>query len=250
MIFTMIDRFLSTIPPVSAVLIYLTCALTLISSLNMRYVYKFIFNFELVYKELEIHRLITPFFTQVLTKPIEFLYVVIFLHTLVKLEQAFISTNKKTSDFVFMLLFICTLLLLGTAILPAYLLGYELSMALVVVYSRLAPDIVWSLYGIFNVRNKYYPLVTILVSFGNSAERFKRGVLAAMVGYLYFFMTTGIVNFNRGKYKNLKINTPNIFKRIFDSNNDVNRGNTMTFSSQSVRNGNGTVGRSYSLRFD
>ncbi|KAK9830886.1 hypothetical protein WJX81_001804 [Elliptochloris bilobata] len=139
-----------------------------------------------ILRRLEVWRLITPFFN---LGKLDFHFLMLLVYIMqygVKLEQD--RFRNRTPDFVWMMLFSMVVLLATTLVLPRVMLGPQLIMVLVYLWSRAYPSANVSFMGVVTLQAFYLPLVFVVLSLCMGGDWLGE-LMGVLVGHLYYFLT-------------------------------------------------------------
>lgn len=163
----------------------------------------------LVFKRLQVWRLITNFF---FLGPFSFPFAVRLIMIAkygVSLERG--PFDKRTADFVWMLIFGALSLLVMAAVpyLWSPFMGISLVFMIVYVWSREFPNARINIYGLVSLKGFYLPwaMLALDLIFGNPL---KPDILGMVAGHLYYFLTV-LHPLAGGKFK---FNTPLLVHKI------------------------------------
>ncbi|KAM4051491.1 derlin-3 [Anomaloglossus baeobatrachus] len=168
------------------------------------------FNPDLIFKRLQIWRLVTNFlyFGHL---GFSFLFNMIFTYRYCKmLEET--SFRGRTADFVFMFLFGGLTITLFGLFVDLTFFGQAFTLMLVYVWCRKNPSVRINILGLVTVRAPYLPWVLLIFSLlgGDSILVDALGIAA---GHIYYFLEDVFPNQPGGKKL---LVTPEILKQIFD----------------------------------
>ncbi|KAK4256447.1 hypothetical protein QN277_009308 [Acacia crassicarpa] len=145
-------------------------------------------NYALVFKHLQVWRLVTNFFfLGPFSFPFAFRLIIIARYG-VSLERG--PFDKRTADYLWMLIF-GALSLLVIAVVPfgwTPFMGGPLVYMIVYVWSREFPDARINIYGVVSLKGFYLPWAVLALDliFGDSL---KPGITGMVAGHLYYFLT-------------------------------------------------------------
>ncbi|XP_073415267.1 derlin-3 [Dendrobates tinctorius] len=168
------------------------------------------FNPDLVFKRLQIWRLITNFlyFGQL---DFSFLFKMIFTYRYCRmLEET--SFRGRTADFVFMFLFGGLIITVFGLFVNLYFMGQAFTLMLLYIWCRRNPSVHINILGILTVQAPYMPWILLVLSLlvGNSIIVDALGIAA---GHIYYFLEDVYPNQPGGKKL---LVTPEILKQILD----------------------------------
>ncbi|XP_072207117.1 derlin-3 isoform X2 [Excalfactoria chinensis] len=187
------------------------CVLTTAAVLEFITPFQLYFNPDLIFRKLQIWRLITNF---LFFGPLgfSFFFNMIFLYRYCRmLEEG--SFRGRTADFVFMFLFGGFLMTLFGLFASLFFLGQAFTIMLVYVWSRRNPYIRMNFFGLLNFQAPFLPWVLMGFSLllGNSIII---DLLGIAVGHIYYFLEDVFPNQPGGKKLLL---TPSFLKMVFDT---------------------------------
>ncbi|KXZ44460.1 hypothetical protein GPECTOR_67g300 [Gonium pectorale] len=184
------------------------CALEIITPFNVY------FNAKLVFKDLELWRLITNFFFFG-NLGLDFVFHMFFLIKYCKsLEEG--SFRGRSADFLWMLLFGGTLLTLIAPFVNIQFLGSSLTFMMVYVWGRRHQYVNLSFLGIFNFTAPYLPWVLLAFSLmlGSSPVVDLMGMAA---GHVYYFLEDVYPRMSGRR----PLKTPGLLKLLFPADDVV-----------------------------
>ncbi|KAJ1262025.1 hypothetical protein BS78_09G075200 [Paspalum vaginatum] len=180
-------EYYNSLPPISkayGTLCLLTTILVRVQILKLNFLYLY---YPFVFKNFEIWRLFTSL---IFLGPFSINFGIRLLMIArygVMLEKG--AFEKRTADFLWMMIFGATSLLVLSAIpmFNTYLLGIPMVNMLLYVWSRENPNAQISIYGLVQLRSFYLPwaMLALDVIFGSSLLPGLEGI---MVGHLYYFL--------------------------------------------------------------
>jgi Derlin-2/3 len=191
-----------------AFLVTAACALDLMSPLNLY------LNFKLVHEKMEVWRLLTNFLFFG-NFGLDFLFHMFFLVRYCRyLEEG--SFRNKTADFLYMVLFGATLMLMAAPFINIPFLGYSLSFMMVYVWGYRNENQQMSFLGLFNFTAPYLPWVLLgfSVLLGSSPVV---DLLGIAVGHVYYFFAD-VYPLVTDRHL---LKTPTILKYIFQEDGHV-----------------------------
>eukprot|EP01130_Rhizamoeba_saxonica_P019252 TRINITY_DN9900_c0_g1_i1.p1 TRINITY_DN9900_c0_g1~~TRINITY_DN9900_c0_g1_i1.p1 ORF type:complete len:233 (-),score=23.82 TRINITY_DN9900_c0_g1_i1:59-757(-) len=174
-----------------------------------------VLHFPSVYSKLEIWRLVTSFmFHGKLGFP--FLINMMFL---VKYGQSLEREQfRETADYVFMVLFCSSIILVAAYFLNLMIVGMSLIMSIIYYWARKNPDFTMTFFFGLKFKSAYFPWVLIgfriLMGGMPIAE-----IVGAFVGHLYFFLIDHYPAQTGRRY----LNTPQFLKKLFPPEQPINR---------------------------
>ena len=179
------------------------CSLDVISPLTVY------FNLKLITQKFQLWRLVSNFFFFG-NLGLDFLFHMFFLSRYCRLLEEG-SFRSRTADFVYMLLFGGTLLLVCASFAQIQFLGQSLTFMMVYVWARRNQHLNMSFLGLFNFTAPYLPWVLAIFSvvLGSSPVVDVVGMIA---GHLYYFLED-IYPAMRGRRL---LKTPGLLKVLFD----------------------------------
>jgi len=207
-----LEEWWNSLPIITKYLFAGSFGLTLAANFGLVPPQWIVLNFQLVFKNFEIWRLITCFlYHGRLGFP--FLIHMLFL---VRYGESLEQTTfaGRTADYVFCILFGCLLLLPIGYLLRLSTLGMSLIMMIIYIWSRKNPDINMTFMFGFRFQSFYFPWV--LVGFNVLMGGFPLAeIVGIIVGHVYYFLED--IYPNTGGTRLLK--TPGILNNWFPSNN-------------------------------
>ncbi|XP_078523940.1 derlin-2-like [Lissotriton helveticus] len=191
---------------------YTTACLLTTAAVQLEFItpFQLYFNPDLIFRKLQIWRLITNF---LFFGPLgfSFLFNMIFLYRYCRmLEEG--SFRGRTADFVFMFLFGGFLMTLFGLFASLFFLGQAFTIMLVYVWSRRNPYIRMNFFGLLNFQAPFLPWVLMGFSLllGNSILI---DLIGIAVGHIYYFLEDVFPNQPGGKKL---LVTPGLLKMIFE----------------------------------
>ncbi|ESN98702.1 hypothetical protein HELRODRAFT_162155 [Helobdella robusta] len=187
------------------------CVLTTLAQLELISPFQLYFNPELVYRHLQLWRVVTTFLFFG-TLGFNFLFNIIFTYRYCRmLEEG--SFRGRTADFVYMFILGGCLTTFVALFINLVFLGHAFTIMLVYVWSRRNPYIRMNFLGLINFQAPYLPWVLLGFSLllGNSIAV---DVIGIVVGHIYFFLEDVFPN-QPGGFRVLE--TPKILKWLFDT---------------------------------
>ncbi|KAL1918076.1 uncharacterized protein VTP21DRAFT_3342 [Calcarisporiella thermophila] len=181
-----IERFYYDIPPITRAWVTGAVVISLLEHLQIINKYQLYYRYHLVFEQYEVWRLITTFlfFGKF---SIDFVFHMFFLvrHSGMLEEESF---RHRRADFLYLIFFASSLLLLIAPIARLDHLAAPLSSTLVYIWARRNPFIRMSFLGLFIFTAPYLPWV--LVSFSVLFQHeFPKGELAGIaIGHIYYFL--------------------------------------------------------------
>ncbi|XP_072462860.1 derlin-3 isoform X2 [Notamacropus eugenii] len=193
------------------------CVLTTAAVLELITPFQLYFNPDLIFRKLQVWRLITNF---LFFGPLgfSFFFNMLFLYRYCRmLEEG--SFRGRTADFVFMFVFGGVLMTLFGLLASLFFLSQAFTLMLVYVWSRRNPYIRMNFFGL-NFQAPFLPWVLMAFSLllGNSILV---DLLGIAVGHIYYFLEDVFPNQPGGKKLLL---TPSFLKVLFDAPEDPNYG--------------------------
>jgi len=179
-----VEEWWKSIPPITRTYVSLAVVTTASVALDIVTPYKLYLNWELVLRHLHVWRIGTNFlFFGNLS--LDFLFHMFFLYRYCKMLETH-SFRGRTADFLYMLIFGGTLLLLISPLTTIEFLGPSLTFMMVYVWSRRNSRQPMNFLGLLNFRAPYLPWVLLLFStvLGSSPSMDLLGVLA---GHIYYY---------------------------------------------------------------
>jgi len=205
-----IEDWYKEMPIVTRTYLTLSFLTTVLCSLEVISPFTVYFNLKLITEKLQLWRLISSFlfFGNL---GLDFLFHMFFLTRYCRLLEEG-SFRSRTADFVYMLLFGGTLLLICASFAQIQFLGQSLTFMMVYVWARRNQHVNMSLLGLFNFTAPYLPWVLAIFSLvlGSSPVV---DVIGMIAGHLYYFLED-IYPAMRGRRL---LKTPGILKVIFDN---------------------------------
>ncbi|RWR87436.1 hypothetical protein CKAN_01637700 [Cinnamomum micranthum f. kanehirae] len=181
-------EYYKSLPPVSktyGVLCLLITSAFYLELYNPEVIY---LSYSLVLKRLQVWRLITNFF---FLAPFSFRFAMRLLMIArywVLLEKG--AFDKRTADFLWMIIFGALSLLVIAAIPPLWspFMGVSLVFMLVYVWSREVPNAQISIYGVVTIKGFYLPWAFLALDLIFGAP-LKPDILGIVAGHLYYFLS-------------------------------------------------------------
>ncbi|KAL4589569.1 hypothetical protein LXL04_002477 [Taraxacum kok-saghyz] len=181
-------EFYNSLPPVTKAYATLCLVTTTLATLKLLPIYYIALIYEQVFFRLQVWRLFTNF---IFLGPFSINFGIRLLMILrygVQLENG--PFNRRTADFLWMMIFGSSALLLLAAIpfFESYFLGVSLVFMLLYVWSREFPNAKINMYGLIELKAFYMPwaMLALDVIFGSPIAPDLCGILA---GHLYYFLT-------------------------------------------------------------
>jgi Derlin-2/3 len=216
-----VEEWYKGLPPVTRNYFTIAMGTTVVCSLgalDAKWIY---LDYNLIFKKFEIWRLASnvAFFGNFGISTMIQLYLLVTYvgHTETKVFE---RSNRGIADFLFMLLFVTLLMLLGNYILGLglFFLGSPLVFSCIHVFCRSDPYRIIKLYG-FDLQAWKFPFILCVVQMlmGGSIMS---NIVGIVCGHVYFFFTKVIPV----KYGRHFLATPEFLYRLCDSQNNAHQG--------------------------
>lgn len=182
---SLVEEWWKSVPPVTRSYICLSVLTTGTVAFDIITPYKLYLNWSLVLQKAHIWRVVTNFL-YFGDFSIDFIFHMFFLYRHCKMLE--INTFRgRTADFLFMLVFGASLLVLASPFTNINFLGPSLTFMMVYVWGRKNPRQVVNFLGLFSFSAPYLAWVLLLFSFvvGSSPTMDLLGIFA---GHIYYYM--------------------------------------------------------------
>ena len=182
---SLVEEWWKSVPPVTRSYICLSVLTTAAVALDVVTPYKLYLDWTLVLNSAHVWRVFTTFLFFG-NFNLDFLFHMFFLYRYCKMLETN-SFRGRTADFLYMLMFGATLLVLVSPFASVDFLGPSLAFMMVYVWGRRNSRQIVGFLGILNFRAPYLPWVLLLFSFvvGSSPAMDVLGILA---GHVYYYL--------------------------------------------------------------
>eukprot|EP00906_Rhabdomonas_costata_P035195 RCo049461 len=184
-----LEQWYWNIPVVTRVYLTLACLTSAAVHFEFVTLFHLYLNFHLVWSKFEIWRLFTTFLFFDMISIHLFFYMHFLYSYCRRLEEHYY--HRRTADFLFMLLFGASLMLVFSAwVYNMKFLSHSLMIMVVYLWSRRNPDEHLNLLGLFTISAPYlaYVLLGFTILLGGRLENTIPDVVGIAVGHLYWFL--------------------------------------------------------------
>ncbi|PWN53001.1 Der1-like protein [Violaceomyces palustris] len=205
---------LETIPPITGIWASLALATALLEHTHVVNQFQLFYTPHLVFGKLQLWRVITTF-TYFGSLGLDFVFHLFYLMRYSRMLEE--NSFQRRSDYLWLLLFSSSLLLLISPLFTQTFLGSPLAFVLVYVWSRRNRHVRMSLFGVLTITAPYLPWS--LVAFGwilnGSPKAVVGDIMGVAVGHVYYFLVDVWPRELKSGGRNL-LATPRFFQKLVD----------------------------------
>ncbi len=180
-----LEEWYKEMPIVTRTYLTLAFATTVLCSLDVISPFTVYFNLQLITQKMQLWRVVSNFFFFG-NLGLDFLFHMFFLTRYCRLLEEG-SFRGRTADFVFMLLFGASLLLVCASLAHIQFLGQSLTFMMVYVWARRNQHVNMSFLGLFNFTAPYLPWVLLIFSLALGSNPLV-DLIGMVAGHLYYFL--------------------------------------------------------------